>query len=212
MKTRSTIALAVCTGVLLLTAMVAPAFAATGAVFGNGAWPSVIKYYTINDGLGHFIRSTEPFKTGVATQKHVANTVTVSTGVTSGYVDSGFVVYDGRLADLPGFTLKGTGDSFGVNLWFDTNTDGEFFTWNGNTMLYPTPPVDTYGLGPASVSGVLTVNDSSPFFMMAAPYSSPTLAQLKNGDFSGINGDTHVTLWIGVNGSGKSATILRPKN
>lgn len=212
MKKRSAIVLGLCAGVFVLAAMVAPALAASGSVLGNGAWPSMIKYYAINDGLGHFIRSAEPFATGVATQKHVANTVTVSTGATPGYVDSGIVVYDGKLADFPGFTLKGTGDAYGVNLWFDTNGDGEFFTWDGNTMLYPTPPVDTYGLGPTSASGVLTVTGDSHFYMMAAPYSSPTLDQLKAGYFSGINGDTHVTLWIGVNGVNKSATILRPRS
>lgn len=197
-----------CMALLFVAATVAPALAKTGSIFGNGAWPAIVKYYTINDGT-NFCRSAEPFETGVATQKHTANSVTVSTTNESGYADSGFVAYDGRLGDLTDFALKGTGSPFSVNLWFDADKDGQFFSWAGNTFLGAYG--DTYGLGPASVDGVLTVNGDSAFYMMSAPYSSPTLDELKAGDFPGIGPDTHVTLWIGVSGATpQSATVAAP--
>ncbi len=166
----------------------------------------MVTYYTINDGTD-FIRSTRFFRTGVATQENAKKGgVTASISNTSGYADSGFVVYDGKLGDLTSFTISGEG-SYGLNLWFDTNNDGEFFVWNASNELTGLGG-DTYGLGPSPTSGNLTVDKNSAFSMQTSPYGSWTLDQLKGGAFSGINSSTHVAIWVGVSGTGpQSATI-----
>ena len=212
MRRARLIALSLCAFVLVFTLFTVAAQAKTTHRFpGKGAWPSMITYYTVNDGTD-FLRSTKPFRSGVATQNHRGNRVKVSISNPTGYADSGVVVYSGKLAKLSSFTLTGAGQ-FGMNLWFDVNSDGEYFTWNDN--VYAGVGDDTYGLGPASVNGTLTVDDSSTFFMSTAPGGQPTLAQLKAGDgFPGINGATHVAIWVGVSGTSTSisATIAPPKN
>lgn len=172
----------------------------------TGPLQGVITYYTKNDGT-NFFRSTIPFTSGQETQSANSNgSVTVNiTGVT-GYADSGFVIYFGKLKDLTPFSLSGTGN-YGLNLWFDTNNNGEFFAWDSGGKLLDLGG-DTYGLGPSTTSGNLSVSGSSPFFMMTLPNGSPTLDYLKNGLFPGISQDTYVAIWVGVSGdSTKSATI-----
>lgn len=197
-----------CASVLVFAMVAVGAQAKTTASSDNGAWPSMITYYTANDGT-NFMRSTKPFTSGVATQNHRGDTITVGITNTSGYADSGVVVYNGTLANLPDFTLNGTGAEYGLNLWFDVNNDGEYFAWSGNTLTDLGD--DIYGLGPSSVGGVLTVNDASTFFLTPGG-GTYTLTQLKAGDATGISSDTHVAIWVGVSGADKSATIAPPKS
>lgn len=181
----------------------------TSAFPGNGAWPSMVTYYTANTNNGAvFTRSTQPFKSGEATQNHRGDAVTASITNTSGYADSGVVVYNGTLANLSNFTLSGTGD-YGLNLWFDTNNDGEYFVWSGN--LYTGLGNDQYGLGLPSVGGMLTVNGDSTFFLIPGG-GTYTLDQLRAGVATGISDDTRVAIWVGVSGMDKSATIAPPKS
>jgi hypothetical protein len=190
----------------LLTAA-AQAKATRSSFPGKGAWPSMVTYYTVNAGT-NFMRSTKPFRSGVATQDHRANRIKVAINNTDGYADSGVVVYSGKLSRLSPFTLKGRGQ-FGLNLWFDVNDDGEYFVWNGNTLS--DLGTDTYGLGPASVDGVLSVSGSSQFYVVTTG-DTLTLNELKAGDFNGVTSDTHVAIWVGVSGTDSTATIAPPKN
>jgi hypothetical protein len=177
---------------------------------GKGAWPSMVTYYTANNG-SDFMRSTKPFRSGVATQNHRRDAVMVRIDNDGQYADSGIVVYSGKLGRLGAFTLKGKGSPFGMNLWFDVDNDGEYFAWDGKILAGL--GADTYGLGPSSVDDTLTVDGSSTFFMMTPPYGQPTLNDLKAGAFAGIDSDTHVAIWIGVSGtSSNSATIAPPKS
>lgn len=166
-------------------------------------------YFTSNN--GPFSRSTTPYSSGVTTQTvNSDGSITVSVNNAPGYADSGFVLYEGTLGNLPNFTVNGTGDNFGLNLWFDTNNDGDYFAWDGSNNLTSLDG-DTYGLSPGSTDDTLSVDDSTQFFMMddGLNYS---LNDLVNGNdtTSGINANTRVAVWIGVDtpsGGSTSATI-----
>ncbi len=167
---------------------------------------SMIEYYTAyNPG---FVKSNTPFTSGWSTQsKNADGSVTVNVNA-PGYADSGFVIYYGKLSDLSDFVLNGTGDSFGLNIWFDKDGDNKFFNWTGNT--YNNVGGDSYILGPSSAGGVLEITDPSQFTSMIPGGGNYTLAQLKAGNASGIGLDTKIALWVGVtvgNGGTKSATL-----
>lgn len=155
-----------------------------------------------------FSRSTTPYTTGVTTQSdNPDGSVTVNVIRADGYADSGFVIYDGRLGDLSDFTLTGTGDAYGLNIWFDKDSDSEYFNWAGNVLT--NLGSDTYALGPGSSAGNLSVTGSSQFYLMSNG-TTYTLSDLKAGLASGITADTHIAIWVGVtvpDGGSKSATI-----
>ena len=165
--------------------------------------------YTVNDGT-NFSEHSSPVTSGVSTQAANSDgSVTVSVNSAPGYADSGFTTWTGKLSDLPSFTATSTGDEFGLNLWFDTSNNNTFFAWDGSGNLTSLDG-DTYGLSSGSSGSSLTIDGSSSFFMMDDGHSY-TVAQLINGDdtASGIDGNTIVTVWLGVDvGSGSaSATI-----
>ncbi len=188
----------------LLSSLLVALFILPIPVHAAEALQGMIKYYTINDGA-NFIRSTAPFTSGVATQtKNSDGSVTVSVNSALGYADSGFVVYNGKLGDLSNFSLNGVGQ-YGLNLWFDVDNDNEFFTWNSSNVLTGLGS-DSYGLGPQAAGGNLSVNSGSTFWMMTPPYGSYSLAQLQDSEFAGINKDTHITIWVGVNATGTSVS------
>ncbi|HSW96956.1 MAG TPA: VCBS repeat-containing protein [Candidatus Saccharimonadales bacterium] len=168
---------------------------------------SDITYYTNNDGT-NFNRSTTPYGSGITTQANNADgSVTFSINNTSGYVDSGFVIYDGTLGNLNTALITGTGDQFGVNLWFDVNNDNEYFAWNTNNTMAGLNS-DTYALSSGSQNGVATISGSTQFFLMSDSQNH-SLSDLKNGAVSGINANSHVAIWIGVDATtgSKSSTI-----
>lgn len=165
-----------------------------------------ITYFNANDGT-NFSRSLMPFSSGVATQtKNSDGSITVIINNTSGYADSGFSLYKGTLGDLPNFTINGTGDQFGLNLWFDTGNDNDFFTWSSNVLTGLNG--DTYALGPSSSSGTTSVNGSTQFYLMSDGQNH-TFSDLKSGNVSGIGANTKVAVWVGVstNSGSKSSTI-----
>ncbi len=165
-------------------------------------------YYTKNDGT-NFVRSTSPFESGVATQSiNSDGSVTVSVNSAPGYADSGYVLYEGTLGNLPDFAVNGSGDNFGLNLWFDTGNNNEYFAWDSSNVLTSLNG-DTYGLSSGSQSGSLSVSNSTQFFMMSDGQNH-SLSDLKNGYVSGIDSNTKVAVWIGVDvasGGSTSATI-----
>jgi hypothetical protein len=183
-----------------------------------------VPYYTVTNPTSHpggFCRSTAPSTVSLATggtdsqSRNPAGNGPVGltiNGATT-YTDDGFYKPAGTLGNLAGYTISGTGDSFGDNLWFDTNTlddanpNGPYFMWNGGSPdCLTTLGGDTYGLGPASAARgshgqTVTVNDSSSFFMQvgnACSGRSVTLAQLKAGACLPITSSTPVAVWIGI--------------
>ncbi len=176
----------------------------------SGVLQGMINYYAINNGT-NFTMSTTSF---TGTEWQTANpdgTVTVGITNAQGYADSGFVIFDGKLGDLDNFSLTGTGNEYGLNLWFDTNDNGTFFSWSGAdyTSNYSGLGGDKYILGPTSVSGAMNITDSSPFQSLLPDGGNYTLAELKAG-VAGITSDTHIAIWVGVNvgsGESKSTTI-----
>jgi hypothetical protein len=112
--------------------------------------------------------------------------------------------------NLPNFTVRSSGGDFGLNLWFDNANLGDFFQWDSSGSLTGLGG-DTYGLSSGSTTASLTVNGRTSFYMMDGGQSY-TLSQLIAGDdtTSGINANTPVTVWVGVDvgsGGSTSATI-----
>jgi len=166
-----------------------------------------ITYFTKNDGTD-FSRSTFPFSSGVVTQARNPNgSLTVNINSSSGYADSGFAIYQGTLGNLPDFTVDGAGDDFGLNIWFDTGNNNDYFAWNGSNILTSLDS-DTYALGPGSSGGTTSVTGSTQFYLMSDGQNH-SLSDLKNGNVSGISSSTKVAVWVGVNTSSgsKSSTI-----
>lgn len=157
---------------------------------------SKINYYAAN--VSNFSRSTTPFSSGIATQTdNTDGSVTTSINSTSSYADSGIVLYEGTLANLPNFTVKGTGDPYSLNIWIDSGGDGDFFAWDGNGNLTGLNG-DTYALGPSSSSGTDAITGSTQFYLMSDS-TNHTFSDLKAGNVSGINPSDKVAVWIGVN-------------
>jgi hypothetical protein len=169
--------------------------------------PQITKF-TANDG-STFSRQNTPYSSGVATQTINSNgSVTVGVNSAPGYADSGFYLYNGPLSGLPNFAVNSSSGDFGLNLWFDNASLGDFFQWNSSGTMTGLGG-DTYGLSLGSSSGTLSVGSSTSFFMMNNGQNY-TLAQLKAGDDSAVSPSSNVSVWIGVDvgsGGSTSATI-----
>ncbi len=181
----------------------------TGHAIGPTVQSMVAAYYSNTN--PDFLRSATPMSLpdGTGTVSQTANLDGTATTALSGvpaYGDSAIGVDAGLLGNLNGILIQGTGDAFGLNLWFDVDGNSEYFTWSGDT--YTGVGGDKYILGPSSASGVLQVTDSTSFTSLNPGGGNYTLAQLKAGLAAGIGASTPVRLWIGVccNGT-KSATL-----
>ena len=174
-----------------------------------------VNYYTVNDGTDPFTRSSTPmdYTSGnfVCSQSITANgMVQLNIANAPGYADCGFYVYAGQLKNLNSIIVQAAASSsqFGLNLYFDKDDNGEFFNWQGNALN--NLGNDAYILGPSSQNGILNVGVNSQFTSLNPGGGNYTLAQLKSGAASGINGNTPVAIWVGITaGSGGSlnATI-----
>jgi hypothetical protein len=135
--------------------------------------------------------------------------ITLTINSSPAYADCGFYIFFGMLGDLNSIKITTTSgsDPISVNIWFDKNTDGEFFTWNGT--VYGGVAGDAYILGPQSSNNVLTVNTGSTFMSLNPGGSNYTLAQLIGGAASGITITTRIAIWVGisVNSGSSTATI-----
>ncbi len=157
---------------------------------------SKINYFTSNDGI-NFSRSTTSTGSGLTTQTENSDgSVTVSVNSATSYADSGFVLYEGTLGNLPDFTVNGTGDQYSLNIWLDTGSNNDFFAWTSN--VFTGLDGDTYALGPASSSGVDAITGSTQFYLMSDSQNH-TLSALRSGSVSGISSSTKVAVWVGVN-------------
>jgi VCBS repeat-containing protein len=181
-----------------------------------GTATETVTYYARYQGAGPFTRSGYPMSAPAsATQERSGDKVTLRITGATGYTDSGFVTYFGKLGDLSPFTLTGTGDTFGCNLYFDRNADGEFFTWNvAGGPSYTGTGADAYILGSGSVGGVKSVSDDTTFTSLNPGGGNYTVAQLKAGAAPGITSSTPIAIWVGINTSSgdMSATVSIPQS
>jgi hypothetical protein len=172
---------------------------------------SQVDYYTINDG-SQFIRSLVPFSaptgsSGTALQINNSDgSVTLTTNNSPAYADCGFYVFVGMLGDLNSIKITTTSgsDPIGVNLWFDKDSNGEFFTWTGTA--YGGLGGDAYILGPQSTNNVLSLNTGSAFTSLNPGGGNYTLAQLIGGAAPGITITTRIAIWVGINVNSGSST------
>lgn len=115
--------------------------------------------------------------------------------------DAGIVLYFNgglTLGELQGVNVTtDNAAAMNVNLWMDTGGDGKFFAFSGDTLT---------GLNGDSYGGVggTSVTPGSSFYMLGGDGggNNYTLAQLQAGADAGINGNTPVSLWVGVNSPG----------
>ena len=110
-------------------------------------------------------------------------------------------------------TLTLSGDAhFAMNLWFDSDHDGEYFVWSHNQ--FTALGGDVYALGPCQGNGgctehgSLTVDENTPLFLIPGCNSIlgnyATLAIINAGLCTTIPADTHVARWVGIDIVGSS--------
>ncbi|HUJ17087.1 MAG TPA: chitobiase/beta-hexosaminidase C-terminal domain-containing protein [Nitrospirota bacterium] len=174
---------------------------------------SHVGYYSTNDGT-QFTRSLTPATTpvGSGTVSQTVNadgSVRLTINNSPGYADIGFYLPVGTLGDFNGldFVTSTGSDPVSINIWFDADNNGEFFTWSGNVLS--DLGSDKYILGPASVQNVLNVDANSTFNSLIPGGGNYTLAQLKNGAVAGITSATKIAIWVGIatGGGSLSATV-----
>jgi hypothetical protein len=100
-------------------------------------------------------------------------------------------------------TLSLSGSAhFGMNLWFDSNDDGEYFVWNHNQ--FAGLGGDVYALGPSG-TGPLTIDNNTLLYLI--PYCFPgendaTLTIINAGGCTTILPNTNVARWVGIDIAG----------
>ena len=141
------------------------------------------------------MRSSTPFGGNASQTVNGDGSITLSADSTVG--DSGFYVRTGKLKNLRSVAVDSPNPNVELNLYFDKNDDGQFFTWNGDTLETVAP--DEYAFADDEVrgSGGFGVDNSTTFDLQSA--GDYTLAELKQGAADGIDGNTKVAVWIGIN-------------
>ncbi|MGW7003917.1 virginiamycin B lyase family protein [Streptomyces sp. NPDC054933] len=152
-------------------------------------------YFATNDG-GVFRVAYRPFNFPDSQQAVTAGNVTLNINAV-GYADSGVVLESFKLGDIDQVTVGGTGP-LTVNLWFDTNNDGRYFTGLTPTGTFQGVGSDDYG----NLQGT-----NVEFFTDS--HGTVSLAALKAGAVPGINANTTVALWVGIaqNASASITTV-----
>ncbi len=188
---------------------------------GSSSATSQITYYNANY-AGNFYRSTSPIVSdavyGVSQTPESDGSVQLTAGPYAQYTDSGFSLYEGTLGDLTAIMVQGQGQ-YGLNLWLDTNNDGDFFEWAPSTVSQAAYMTglggdrylsDTQASNPSN--GALVVNSATQFYLqgVASPPNGVfnyTLGDLQNGALSslGVTPDTRVAIWIGITGTAGGA-------
>jgi hypothetical protein len=93
---------------------------------------------------------------------------------------------------------------FAMNLWFDSDDDGEYFDWDHNQLAGLGG--DVYAQGPSG-TGTLTIDQTT--LMQIIPECSTgvfyaTLATINAGLCTSIPPDTNVARWVGIDIGGGS--------
>jgi hypothetical protein len=87
---------------------------------------------------------------------------------------------------------------FCMNLWFDSNHDGEYFDWENNQ--FTGLGGDAYAAGTCS-TGTLTIDENTPLAFVApgdACTPAATLETINSNGCPGIPPNTKVAMWIGI--------------
>jgi lactocepin len=83
----------------------------------------------------NFCKSTSPIVSGEEIIQTIGKDGSITITIQDeAYIDSGFVIEVGTLGNLGSIEVEGSGD-YGLNLYFDLDGDGQFFTWNGNEHI-----------------------------------------------------------------------------
>jgi hypothetical protein len=184
------------------------------------AAPAPVTYLNANfgppNGSGiNFYRSSgtinlrSPTASAYAQAKGYQVNFSASATIDPNETSSGFSSYDvGTVNAGPGslsvitvtprtLVLSGTA-SFAMNLWFDSDHDGEYFVWDHNE--FSALGGDVYAIGPSG-NGALTVSSTTPLFLI--PNCNPgvfvaTLAVINAGGCTSIPASTNVARWVGI--------------
>jgi hypothetical protein len=87
---------------------------------------------------------------------------------------------------------------FAMNLWFDSNHDGEYFVWDHNQ--FAALGGDVYAIGPSN-TGPVTIDQTTPLFLIpecTAGVNVTTLAVINAGGCTTIPPNTNVARWVGI--------------
>jgi hypothetical protein len=171
-----------------------------GETFGCGGVSTTFNAVNIRGfsyGVGSFFVQDSPVDIPNVQVKPRNNLIHISNNITG---DAGIVLYFGgslRLGDLQCVNVVNTGSPLALNLWLDTGNDGSFFSFLGTLLI----GLDGDSYGSHGLNADELVNNSTSFYMMggSGAGSTYTLEQLKQGQLSTVNANTHVALWIGSN-------------
>ena len=194
------------------------------------AAPAPVTYLNANFG-GNFSRSTgtirlqSPTASVYAAARSSQVDFSASANLDPNETSSGFSSYDIGTVNVPlgggmnsvsvsprTLTLSGSAH-FAMNLWFDSDHDGEYFVWSHNQ--FTALGGDVYALGPCQGNGgctehgSLTVDENTPLFLIPGCNSIlgnyATLAIINAGLCTTIPADTHVARWVGIDIGGSSS-------
>jgi hypothetical protein len=201
----------------VLTCVVAGLILAVWAVPVSAA-PAPVTYLNANFGPNFYRSSgTMHFQSATASVSAKAKDSEVefsaSANVDPNETSSGFSTYDvGTVNAGPGSlnvvsvsprTLLLSGSAhFAMNLWFDSDHDGEYFVWDHNQ--FTGLGGDVYAIG-LSGDGPLTINNTTPLFLIpncTMGNNMATLATINAGLCTSIPLNTNTARWVGIDISG----------
>jgi hypothetical protein len=87
---------------------------------------------------------------------------------------------------------------FAMNLWFDSDHNGEYFVWDHNQ--FAALGGDVYAIGPSS-NGPLTIDQTTPLFLIpncTLGNNVATLAIINAGGCTSIPPNTNAARWVGI--------------
>jgi hypothetical protein len=91
---------------------------------------------------------------------------------------------------------------FAMNLWFDSDQDGDYFVWDRSR--FAALGGDVYAIGPSG-NGALTIDDTTPLFLIpncTTGVNVTTLLVINAGGCTSIPPNTNVARWVGIDISG----------
>src|SRR5206468_2786702 len=121
-----------------------------------------------------------------------------------GTVNAGLGSFNGTSVSPRTLVLSGSAH-FAMNLWFDSDHNGEYFVWDHNE--YAGLGGDVYAIGPSG-TGPVTIDQTTPLFLIpncTTGVNVTTLAVINAGGCTSIPPNTHVARWVGVDIPGGSS-------
>jgi hypothetical protein len=208
----------------LVLGFVLPVMALMVCAIPASAAPAPVTYLNANfgppNGSGlNFYRSTGSLQldsataTGDAKAKDSETDFSASANMDPNETSSGFSSYDIGTVNAGSGSLNSVSVSprtlvlsgsahFAMNLWFDSDHNGEYFVWSHNQLSGLGG--DVFALGPSG-TGPLTIDSTTTLFVI--PDCSPgvffaTLAMINAGACTTIPPNTNVARWVGIDIAG----------